>query len=280
MFVKQPRGSTLVFVLMIMLVAMVITTTVTTVIVNNLQTATAFNQHAHGYYAMESGLERALYYAQFARASKTVAAGTTAGTLSTLTGDLGNGASYSVSASFIEDSTATDLAIGEAAQFDFYQEDSTSGYRLTPITDLDNISVDWVETSSCAGSSLISQIEVSFSSWTQFDWEDISDYSSAGATHFTYTCPSPPSSCNTSVGVDSSHLYKVRVKALNCDIESLTVTPEDTFYTTLSVANTLDIEATGDYGQISRSGGATTPWSPALNRYFEYVLFSEDEIRK
>ncbi len=276
MSVNQPRGSTLVFVLLIMLVAMVITTTVTTVIVNNLQTATAYNQHAHGYYAMESGLERALYYAQYARASKTIAAGTTASTISALTGDLGNGATYTVSASFIENTTAIDLAAGEVVQFDFYTEDSSAGYYLTPLTDLANLAIDWVEASSCSPS--ISQLEVSFSSWTQFNWEDISD--PALGTHFTYTCAAPPNGCGDDLGVDSSHLYKVRVKALNCAIESLTVTPQDSFGTTLTVANTLDIEATGDYGQISRSGGATAPWSPALNRYFEYVLFSEETISK
>ena len=74
---RHPRGSTILFVLLIMLVAMVITTTLATVVLSNLRASTAYNEHAHAYYAAESGIERGLYYMQYARDAKTVGATST-----------------------------------------------------------------------------------------------------------------------------------------------------------------------------------------------------------
>ncbi|EKD79656.1 MAG: hypothetical protein ACD_41C00016G0003 [uncultured bacterium] len=270
---KLARGSTLVLVLFIMLVAMVITTTVTTVVLNNLRTTIAFNQHAHGLYAMESGVERVLYYTQYARSNETIGAEKTAADTTGLTGDLDNKASY-VTAVTVENAPAIDLAEGETVQWDFYEEDYTAGYRLVPITDLDTIVITWSEASAC--SSGTSQIEVSFSSWTEFNWEDISDPGTV-QTHFTATCGA---SCSYTLGVDSSHLYKVRVKSLNCDISDVEATPYDTYGAVLDVANTMNISATGEYGEVSRTGGATVPWNPALAKYFEFVLFSEEPVSK
>lgn len=271
--VKHPRGSTLVLVLFIMLVAMVITTTVTTVVLNNLRTTTAFQQHAHGLYAMESGVERALYHIQYARDTETTGAVATATTTSTFTDTLTNDSSYTITTT-TEAADPVDLAEGDIVQWDFYAEDYTSGYRLTPIPDIDTIVMTWSEPSTC--SSGTSQIEVSFSSWTELNWEDISDPSTV-QTHYVATCGG---TCSYALGVDSSHLYKVRVEPLTCDITDVEATPYDTYGAVLDVANTMNISATGAYGEISRQGGATVPWNPALSKYFEFVLFSEEPVTK
>lgn len=274
MFAKLPRGSTLVMVLFIMLVAMVITTTVTTVILNNLQSTTLSNQQTHAFYAMESGVERALHYIQFARASKTIGAEASATTTSAFADTLPNLASYAVTTTVIS-AYPVDLTAKEAVQWDFYAENYSSGYRLVPMTDLDYIQITWDESAGCptAGSS---QIEVSFSSWTESNWEDISDVSSV-RTHFIDTCGTD---CTYELGVDSTHLYKVRAKAFNCDITNVQAVPFDLYGTPLTVTNTMSLIGAGQFGQANRQGGAITPWNPALTKYYEYVLFSEAPVNK
>lgn len=273
MFAKLPRGSTLVMVLFIMLVAMVITTTVTTVILNNLQSTILSNQQTHAFYAMESGVERALQYIQFARASKTVGAEASATTTSAFTDILSNDGSYAVSTT-VESSDSVDLVEGGSVQWDFYAENYSSGYRLVPMTDLDHIIITWSESSGCSSGG--SQIEVSFSSWTESNWEDISDPTSV-QTHFTDMCGAD---CTYELGVDSTHLYKVRAKALNCDITNVQAIPYDTTNAALAVANTMNVTSLGTYGQANREGGAVAPWNPALTQYYEYVLFSEAPVIK
>ncbi len=271
---KLSRGSTLVMVLFIMLVAMVITTTVTTVILNNLRSTTLSNQQAHAFYAMESGVERALYYIQYARASKIVGATASATTTTAFAETMSNEGSYSV-VTTVASADPVDLVEGESVQWDFYEENYSSGYRLVPLTDLDYIIVTWSESSSCLSGN--SQIEVSFSSWTENNWEDISDVSSV-RTHFDPLCSGIP--CSYELGVDSTHLYKVRVKALNCDIEQVTTVPYNSSDVALDVANTMHVTGLGTYVNTNRRGGAVAPWNPALTQYYEYVLFSEAPVIK
>lgn len=273
MSAKLSRGSTLVMVLFIMLVAMVITTTVTTVVLNNLRTTTTFNQQTHAFYAMESGVERALYYIQYARASKTVGAAASATTTSTFSDTLANGGSYTVSTT-VESAESANLAAGQAVQWDFYAESYTSGYRLVPLIDLENIIITWSESSSCSAGG--SQIEASFSSWTENNWEDISDVNTI-QTHFTDMCGGD---CTYELGVDSTHLYKVRVRALNCDITDVMAIPIDIYSAEIAVNNTMSITGLGSYGQVNRLGGAIVPWNPTLTPYYEFVLFSEAPVEK
>lgn len=272
------RGSTLVFVLFIMLVAMVITTTVTTVVVNNLRVARSYVQQTGAYYAMDSGLERALYYVQTARANRTLSAVQTAAVTTAFTGTLDNAASYTI-ATTVRSAEPLALATGEAAQWDIYEEEATSetSYQLAPLDSLSNIVITWTESANCVPTT--SQIEASFSQWTATEWEDISDVDTV-RTHWVDTCGTD---CMHPFGVDDTHLYKVRVKALNCDITNVLVTPYNSDIPTpsvLTVANLVDVSSQGTVGEATRQGNALAPWNPALTSYYDYVLFSEETVEK
>lgn len=277
---KNTTGSVLGYVLLIMLVVLIVATTVTAIMIRNLQVTTSYSHSARSYYAAESGLERALHYLQWARDEKTVGAQATATTIEGFTDTFSFGANYDVSASVADDAFSVDLATQESQQWDIFSEDNTVGYRLIPLPNLDNIGVSWNESSSCTAGT--SQIDVSFSSWTQFRWEDISNPSTL-VTSYVVSCPGFGNGfdCNGYIlGVDASHLYKVRVKALNCAIEDVTVRALDTSGATISTANLVQLSSQGNFGTTQRTVEAQTIWRAPIQRYFDFVLFSEDPIIK
>lgn len=275
----QARGSAIIFVLLIMLIAMLITTTLTTVVISNLRAATAYNENTHAFYAMESGLERSLYYLQYARDQRTIGAQASLDQISSFGGNLSE-ASYTLAPIFVDD-LDINLQEGESAQWDLYQEDYTTSYRLRPMTNLSQAEITWSEAPGCLA--LTSQVEVSFSAWTEFEWEDITDPSTL-VTRYTVTCPGPgvgdPACDGYALGLDDTHLYKIRVKALNCAIEGLRVTPVDSVGSAISTTNYIQLNATGEYGNSSNTGGVVVPWNASLSPYFDYVLFAEDTISK
>lgn len=270
---SQRTGSTVIFVLFIMLIAMLITTTVTAVVIANLKSAVAYKEHAHAYYAMDSGLERALFYLQYARSERIYGATETLNTIKTFTGTLANASSYRLAPAFNED-YRTNLSQHATAQWDIYQENYVPGYHIEPVTSLDQVSIEWNPSASCGGTS---EVEISYSPWTEFTWEDFTDPSSL-TTHYIATCAAY--ACTYTIGLDSTYLYKVSVQPLSCDISNVGVQPIDSTGAQLFVPGYIDLIATGTFGTIQRSGQATIPWNAALNPYFEYVIFAEDEVTK
>jgi hypothetical protein len=263
-----------------MLVAMVITTTLATVVFSNRRAATAYNHHAHAYYGAESGLERGLYYLQYARDAKTIGAQASADSIAAFTGNFSNQTTYTMGSAFV-DGHSISLSTGQAGQWDLFGEDYSAGYALVPMTDLNAVEVTWSESDSCTP--LTSQVEVSFSSWTAEEWEDITDPATV-VTHYVATCPGPgtgdPECDGYSLGLDNTKLYKVRVKAMNCAIEGVVVTALDSSGQAIADLDYVQLTATGDYGGSTPSVSLVAPWNPTLNSYFEYVIFSEDAITK
>lgn len=278
---KQSRGSAIIFVLLIMLVAMLIVTTLTTVVLSNLRAATAYNENAHASYAMESGLERSLYYLQYAREDQTIGAEESLDTIAAFADTFTNNAGYIMTPTFVTDNVVASVDVQETVQRDLYSEDYDSAYRLVPMNDLASAAITWSESASCVA--LTSQVEISFSAWTEFEWEDITDPSTL-VTHYTVTCPGPgtgdPECDGYTIGLDSTHLYKIRVKALNCPIENVTIAPLDSLGAVIDTVDYIELSATGEYGNSARTGSVRLPWNPALSPYFDYVLFAEDTISK
>ncbi|MFA6474907.1 MAG: hypothetical protein WCV88_01750 [Patescibacteria group bacterium] len=269
MLVKR-SGSTIIFVLMVMLIAMVITTTVVTVILNNVRTTTAYNEHARATFAMESGLERGLYYLQYARNAKTIDATTGLATIADFTSTLSNASSYTLTTSFVSDHSY-DLAQNEVVQWDV-----SDGSQ--PIANMANLAITWVESSSCDAG--LSHAEVSYSSWTEDTWIDISK-PTMPITHYEVPCTGTAPVCDGyTLEVDSNYLYKVRVKAMTCPITAVLVTPLDSGGLPLTLKNYVQIDSTGTYAKSQSQGSVTAPWNTTLNPYLDFVLFSEQTVTK
>lgn len=273
-------GSTIIYVLFIMLIVMILATTVTGIMLRNIKITKGYSQSARSYYASESGIERGLYYLQWARNEKIVGAQAATATINNFSETFSFNAEYDLNATVTDDALTTDLVQYESQQWDMFAENYTTGYHLTPLPDLDNIAISWNESSSCTAST--SQVEVSFSSWTQFEWEDISDPDTI-QTRYIVPCQvaTDDFDCDGyALGVDNLHLYRVRIKALNCDIEDVTVTALNSVPAAIPTYNLVQLTSTGQFIDTQRVMNAQTLWHPPLQHYFDFVLFAEDQITK
>jgi hypothetical protein len=243
------------------------------------------SQATRAAYGAESGNERALYYLEYARSVQTVGVEAAVDAISNLTETFDTGASYKIVAAASDDNYAVNLSKNVTQQWDMYGESYPAGYTqpptLVPLSDLDNIAISWNESSSC---SLGNSVEIAFSSWTQYAWEDISDPDTI-QTRYIVQCPHTDATstydCNYWLGVDDTHLYKVRVKPLDCALEDVTVSGLDSTNAVITSNNLVTISSTGGFGgstQIVQT--VETLWSRRLHRYFDFVIFSQDEITK
>lgn len=278
MFVsKDQRGSALVLVLFILLVAALIVSTVTAVILNSVRSTTSYSFGARAHYAAESGVERSLYYLHAARQAKIYGLSETADDITDLTATFANGATYTLTTQLNSDILYADILLDETGQFDFFAEDYTTGsLRLVPLTDLAGIQINWNEDPSCS----VSTMEVSFSSWTELLWEDISDFSS-GQTRYVVDCPvGTVYDCEYTLGVDSNHLYRVRLKPISCAAPEVEVTAVDSTGAAIATYNFIHIASQGQFSTAVQGVAADTLWHAPLTDYFDYVLFSESQITK
>lgn len=277
-------GSTILYVLFILFVITLLATTVTTIMLRNNRVTTGLSQSLRASYAASSGAEHALYYTQYARTAKTVGAQGTVDAISAFTSTFDNDASYSIVATVTDDAYTADIAQNTSQQWDIFGENYDNGYVLAPLDDLDYITISWNENStSCSAVAGASRVEVSFSSWTQFTWEDISD-PDVIQTRYIYTCPGSGGGFDCtgpSLGVDSTHLYKVRVKPLDCDVEDVTVSAFDSTSTAIDTKNLMNITSTGEFNFSTRATvDVTALWDARLKHYFDFVIFSENKIIK
>lgn len=284
-FVANQSGSTILYVLFILFIITLLATTITTIMLRSNRTTLGLSHALHARYAAESGTERALYYLQYARTVKTVGVESAVVNLATLIDTFDTGASYSVVADVTDDTYAPEIKQNSSQQWDIFGESYPNGANqppvLTPLADLSNISVAWNENSLCA---VGNYVEISFSSWTQYEWESLADPATL-PTRYILQCPSTdpssPFDCNYQFGVDDTHLYKVRVKPLDCVLDQVMVTALDSVPAAIETQNLVTIDSTGEYSNSTRIlNSVTTLWDPRLQQYFDFVVFSEQEITK
>lgn len=284
--INQPRGSTIVYVLFVLFVMTLLALTVATIMLRSNRTVAGQSHGIQGRFAAESGVERSLYYLQYARTTKTIGVESAISTIATFTSTFDTLASYSMAATATDDNYSVDIAQNIPQQWDIFGESYPNGSNqppvLTALTDLDSVSISWDESSTCVSGN--SYVEIAFSSWTQYEWEDISNPSTVRTRyllHCPHSDPSNPADCNHSLAVDDTHLYKVRVKPLDCAIENVTVQALDSTAAAITTANLVTLSSTGEFGDSTRiMDSASTLWDPKLQHYFDFVVFSEEQIIK
>jgi hypothetical protein len=265
---------------MFLLLAMaIIVTTITAVVLNNLKAVTVTTQALNSYYAAESGVERGLYLFQAALLAQTVGAQEVADILNSQTGQLTSQATYALDAQVTAPEVTTNIAEGDSVQFDLVEEDTSSGLlNIVPLADLHAVYLEWEP--NCSGAETPS-IEVSYTFWTRSQWDNASVTDPNHQTKYTYSCGS--ASCTNQLALIPDFMYKVRVKALQCSLDTLTVKALDSTYQIdqpLPLANTIVLASTGSFGITHQNVAASSVWRTPLLNYFDYVLFSEEAITK
>lgn len=284
-FTSNQSGSTILYVLFILLVITLMATTITTIMLRSNRITLSLSHALQALYAAESGSERALNYLQYAREAKTVGVESAVSNLASFVNAFDTGASYSVVASVTDDNYAPLVTQNSSQQWDIFGESYPNGTTqppvLTPLTDLSDISVAWDENSLCTAGNYV---EISFSSWTQYEWESLADPAILPTRYVVqcpHTDPSSPYDCNYQFGVDDTHLYKVRVKPLDCDLDQVVVSALDSVPAVIETQNLITVESTGEFSNSTRIlNSVTTLWDPRLQHYFDFVVFSEQEITK
>lgn len=269
--VYNQRGSALIIVMFTLLSMAVIVGTIAIIILNNLKSVTHYSSAARSYYAAESGVEQGLYYLQAARSGKTAGVVTTTENLNTLAATLATSqASYRVTAAVANPTLTTALDINATVQYDLFGEADTGG--TVALTDLQTLRLNWQPT--CVADTT-GRLEVSYTAWTPTQWtESITE--SSTQTRYIYSCAT--GDCTHELGLVFGFLYKIRLKALDCPIPSLTVTALNTSQETIPTYNLVTIVGQGEFGDTQQQVTATTLWRTPLADYFDYVLFSEESI--
>ncbi len=285
---RSQRGSVIVISLFVLLALSLLAAILTTLIFNSIRSTTSYSLAKRSTYAAESGLEKAMYFLQVARVSKTVGVGETVDFINTLsaseadpTTDFINDTEYTVEAIADNDFAITDLAINESITLDLFDEDYTAGYSVIPIAGLKTIFIGWNEDASCSTPGN-SRIELSYAYWLPNYWQDLDnpDYQ----TRYVITCPGGGGSglqCNyNGLGVDDVYIYSLRVKSLDCDLTNLAIGAYDAASNLLTTHNDVTITSTGSLSNSQKVSTTTTLWRTPLNNYFDYVLFSDEDLVK
>ena len=85
---------------------------------------------------------------------------------------------------------------------------------------------------------------------------------------------------------DDSVAYKLRVKALYCDVENLQITAYDRDNGDLvgglvvNIPSRIYIKSIGTYADSQIALTASTPWFPSILGLFDYAIFSEEDLDK
>lgn len=282
------RGSVIVISLFVLLALSLLAALLTVLIFNSILSTTSYSLAKRSTYAAESGVEQAMYFLQAARVSKTVGVEETVDFINTLTAteadpttDFIDDAEYTVEATADNDFVVTDVPANESVTLDFFDEDYTSGYSVIPISGLSTIFVGWNEDAACTvpGNS---RVELSYSYWLPDYWQDLDnpDYQ----TRYVITCPGSGASgldCDyNGLGVDDVYIYSLRVKSLDCDLTDVSIGAYDSASNLLTTHNNVTITGTGTLSNSQQVSGATSLWRTPLNNYFDYVLFSDEDLVK
>ncbi len=281
---RQQRGSVLVIALFMLLALIFYIGIIVVVILTSLKSATSISQAKRSFYAAESGLERGLYYVESARASKTQGIVYTVdnviNNLAVSAGDSDeflNEAEYGVSADVDNQNILLDLSGESAVQVDFFDEDASG--NLIPLSGIATIVVGWEPDSSCSVPT-DSNIEISVAASQPNYWQDLDD--SSFQNKYVITCPSGGGyTCEyNGLGVTDTQLYKLRIRPLECGIDEMYIAAYDSASTELETHNTVTITSTGRLGNTQQGVTATVHWRSPLVEYLDYVLFSDEAIKK
>lgn len=271
---KNHRGATLLYGLLVMMIVTAIATVVGTLTVRQIQEGRAVKDAVIAYYGAESALEASLYLiaeARFFEDDVNLTLNQTldrvddlsaewAGqdtTIPELTIDITKTESFTPN-------IKTALDENETLQLDFF--DPADAVPLNQI----NLSWDDAENDKPMG-----QMEVTSTGWnTSGDF-----FSNSRSWPLVISTGQGSAEVNIrEVGMYS--YYRVRIKMIDGSVQGLLVSAKDTSGGPLDIPSHFSITATGKYANSKQAVSILAPWKLPSSALGDFVLFSDDELIK
>lgn len=281
-FYPPQAGSVLIIAMFIVVVIALVISIVAFIVLNGLRSSGRYSFAMRSYYAAESGIESGLYYTVAARSARIISASASTTTVSGLANQFTNDAAYDVQATILPGGIQASLTQGQSVQMDLFQEATTTEYELLPLSDTQPVTMQfqWDEQCPSPGTS---KIEVSFARWSSQQWQDYDDATDF-QNKYVVLCPGGADGFTCSyegIGLEPGFLYKMRVKALECDLPRISIAPLNTATgDPIDTANYIQIQSQGTIARTSQTITATFPWRAPITDYFDYVLFTERPLFK
>ncbi len=269
-------GSVLVISMIILIVFAAIISLLALIVMNNLRYVTGYSQAQQSFNAAESGVEQTLYFVEAARTAKIIDVSKLITIVNSVTTNTPN---YDVSLMANSDtSIQLDLANQTTTQLNLYTEiyHAAEGYLITNPLNIKALQVQWPNAVCEDGHN--NSLELSNTAWTSQSWNNAVEDPSTFQMRWVYDNCSSSTGC--SYGLQTGFLYKMRLKALYCQIPNLVISAMDTANKAIPLQERLALTSSGSMGSSEQQITAEVLWRTPLNDYFDYVLFSEEQITK
>ncbi|MCX6785805.1 MAG: hypothetical protein NTZ18_03060 [Candidatus Komeilibacteria bacterium] len=263
----QQSGTALLLAMLIMASIITVSSATSRLVINEVVQSSQLDKAIVAFYGAESGLERGLW--------QTRQAGGSASTLNQLTATLDNNASYQLIAQDTEDVLYASLAANESYQADIFNPNSLDGLS-TPVK---AVRISW--------EGMGSWLDLSWAAWTT---------SGALGNPGSVSVSQASSPYILQLNDSSAYLYRLRLIARQAGAGNITITA----YSNVNPAGCapvpfsscqvpfparISLKGIGEYphGAANASRQAISvslPASSPLSGLYDYVLYSEGEIKK
>jgi hypothetical protein len=280
---KVENGNVLLLALLVMAGIMTAALGIGAIILNEIRQARDIDFSTVAYYAAESGVEQALYKIRKEDAllgcptgacdvngycsSGDSCAGDIVNGVSSFRNTLDNQSSWSRIITDKEGQIYGKIDKDNSMQVDLYDPEGTAAAGV------ESIKIEW--TPQCAAPGDVSMIEVSY-----IGWDPAVGWSAATEQKFKYSAPESPAVINVFSNTKS---YRVRIKALYCDVSNVRVTAwgsENAGNPPISIPARIILTSTGQYGTLRQAVKMIMPRKSPMSGLYDYVLFSECSLVK
>lgn len=274
--VKIEKGNVLLLALLVMAGIMTAALGISAIILNEIKQARNIDFSTVAYYAAESGVEQALYKLRKEDAllacpsgecdpSGFCSAGDRESCLRS-NGDLSNQSSWTRTVTDKEWQIYGTIKKDESLQVDLYDPEGGTAAGV------ESIKIEW--TPQCV-SPAASTIEVGYISW-----DPAVGWSVSSEQRFKYSALVSPVINN---GFTSTKSYRLRIKAIFCDISNLVVTAwgnDNAEAPQKEIPARIVLNSIGEYGTLRQAIRMTMPRKSPMSGLYDYVLFSECSLVK
>lgn len=253
------------------------------IILNEIRQARNIDFSVVAYYAAESGAEQALYKIRKEDALLGCSAGTCdasgycgsgepcagnmVGGLSVFGSNLGNQSSWSRTIADKETPVYGKIKRNETFQVDLYDPEGGTAAGV------ESVKIDW--TPECTPSI----IEVGY-----IAWDPGTGWSAASEKKFKYSADYALGGGEATINAFAANKsYRLRIKALFCDVSNLTVTAwgnDNAAPPSKPIPARIVLNSTGSYGTLRQAVKMTMPRKSPMSGLYDYVLFSECSLVK